>query len=138
MAAPKEKGRMQILQFDEQWPMAAFVKDAIINKHIKKRVPHEKAMANTILQTWMVNTCSNSQLPRYIADMLQVAKELNIRVNMQMPAQQVWRQVPIWHHFAFKGPVKFWCSSKTFQCQMDNHGIEMAGKVEVMAARVTL
>ncbi|PBK78161.1 hypothetical protein ARMSODRAFT_27238 [Armillaria solidipes] len=43
------------LRFDVNWPLAAYVKGDIINRHIKKGIPRPGAMANTVLQTWTVN-----------------------------------------------------------------------------------
>ncbi|PBK85250.1 hypothetical protein ARMGADRAFT_942241 [Armillaria gallica] len=51
------------LRFDANQPSTVYVKDAIINQHIKKGTPQVKAMANTVLQTWTVNVTHNTQLP---------------------------------------------------------------------------
>ncbi|KAK0209434.1 hypothetical protein IW262DRAFT_1263039, partial [Armillaria fumosa] len=47
------------------------------------------------------------------------------------------RKIQIWHHFGFKGPVKFRYGSKTFKCLMENHKVEMAGEAEDVAERIT-
>ncbi|KAK0433680.1 hypothetical protein EV421DRAFT_1892885 [Armillaria borealis] len=78
LAAAKQDGGMQVLdisirnqaievmrlksylQLDERHPKAAYVKDAIINKYIRKGTPRTAAMANTILQTWTVNLQHNT------------------------------------------------------------------------------
>ncbi|KAK0472703.1 hypothetical protein IW261DRAFT_1288112, partial [Armillaria novae-zelandiae] len=69
--------------------------------------------------------------------MLSVTNELNTWIDMQNPAQHVQQWIPIWHHFGFRGPVKFRYGSKVFQCLMTNHEIETAGEAETAAKRVT-
>ncbi|KAK0467570.1 hypothetical protein IW261DRAFT_1346231, partial [Armillaria novae-zelandiae] len=69
--------------------------------------------------------------------MLHVAKDLGVRVDMQVPAQQVQRQIPVWYHFRFRGKIKFHYNSKVFKCLMTNHRVETAGEAELAAARIT-
>ncbi|KAK0495267.1 hypothetical protein EDD18DRAFT_1075819 [Armillaria luteobubalina] len=64
--------------------------------------------------------------------MLCVAKDLGVKIDMQ-----VQRQIPVWYHFGFRGPVKFCYYSKVFKYLMTNHGVETAGEAELAAARIT-
>ncbi|KAK0452738.1 uncharacterized protein EV420DRAFT_1223420, partial [Desarmillaria tabescens] len=116
------------LNFDADRPLAGFVKDAIINKHVKNGKPSPNVMANTVLQTWHVNVRPNSRLPRHIAGMLRVAGELNMRLDMQMPSQEVHRQIPIWHHIGFKEKTQKRYGSKAYKCLAMNHRVETAGE----------
>ncbi|KAK0473529.1 hypothetical protein EDD18DRAFT_1092086 [Armillaria luteobubalina] len=71
------------LHFDEHCPKAAYVKDAIINRHVKK----DTIPANTILQTWEVNLWANSKLPRHIVMMLKVAEDFQVQLDLLTPSQ---------------------------------------------------
>ncbi|KAK0222653.1 hypothetical protein EDD85DRAFT_779184 [Armillaria nabsnona] len=116
------------LCLDESRPVAGYVKDAIINKYVQKGIPREKAMANTVLQTWTVNLKHNLQLPKHIVTMLRTGKSFNLCLDILNPSQDVQCQIPIWHHTGVKTKKHKRYGSKTCKCLMNSHNVETAGE----------
>lgn len=155
MYAPKEMGGMQILDIqmrnqaivimrlksylclNESRPAAAYVTDAIVNRHIKDPRVHSKAVANTFLQTWSINTQSNSQLPKHTAEMLQLAKKLNVQLEMAAPRKTVQVQIPIWYHIGGTKASQRRYRTLSGGYLMNNHEVELTGDALKVSERLT-
>ncbi|KAK0236860.1 hypothetical protein EDD85DRAFT_771338 [Armillaria nabsnona] len=70
--------------------------------------------------------------------MLQVAKSLNVQVDMLSPSQEVQWQIPVWYHIGFKAKSQRRYGSKMYKCLDNKHGVETSGDAADIAARLTL
>ncbi|KAK0489848.1 hypothetical protein EDD18DRAFT_1311183 [Armillaria luteobubalina] len=68
--------------------------------------------------------------------MLHVAKDLNVRLDMLVPSQEVWRQIPLWYHIGFKTKTGRRYGLKAYKCLMTNHGVETAGEAADVEQRL--
>ncbi|KAI0345424.1 hypothetical protein BDW22DRAFT_1471023, partial [Trametopsis cervina] len=88
------------LNLTESRPTWAYVADAILALHARKSGPQydRKMKIQYFLQTWTVNASAKSNLPSFLKDLLNLAKEYKVSFNSIKLNAEAKRRMPLWLH----------------------------------------
>ena len=87
---------------------------------------------NYFLQTWEVNASPNSGLPRHLRNIINLAKEFNVRFNAIKLGARLKRDMPVWLHLGIGDELRGISNRETGRCLRENHHITTVEQLQII------
>ena len=111
-----------------QRPIWAYIADELIRKNVTTRykTTDPSSRVNFFTQSWKA---SIQRLPQDLREMVKVAKEFHVAMELLQPSEGLKRKLPVWLHAGANGLLLLMNNNKEAKCLRNNHRVKEVGQL---------